>query len=207
MQLSAQQVPNADKAVEIKQQASRNIAAVRENKTLSAVGRRREIESIYNEAVSQLNLLRGRNRETKESRRRELESSLFGALTAPSGADSINFRDADDRASRLETEREAASLMERALQTRDRVLASAIARQAVSREWVGVLNQWANGDTWVEGRVSELLAVRAELGETLTGVKAVAAGLATEFVFQFSKPQELEMSEGWAATLDRNGRR
>ena len=70
---------------------------------------------------------------------RRARTSAFGSAPAASdGASIIAFRDAQDRAERLEHREEAEAAMRRALEADDRMMVTAIARKAHARGWAEV---------------------------------------------------------------------
>jgi DNA repair exonuclease SbcCD ATPase subunit len=74
-------------------------------------------------------------------------TSAFGSAPASSdGASIIAFRDAEDRAERLQHRDEAAAAMRRSLETGDRTMVKAIARKAHTRGWADVATMGADVD-------------------------------------------------------------
>lgn len=77
-------------------------------------------------------------RAEEDKRALDKKASLEGTITGSVGSDSasiINYRDAQDRADKLETNGEAARMMTRALNSGDKTLASAVAQAAVEKGW------------------------------------------------------------------------
>jgi hypothetical protein len=96
-----------------------------------------------------------------EQRRHELHRiaylAAFGAM--PKGAE-IAYRDAYDRASRIDDQSEAARELRRARSRGDRLLESAVAEHSLRRGWKAALNEFVDGD---ERRI-ELVGLLRELG-------------------------------------------
>jgi hypothetical protein len=116
-----------------------------------------------------------------------LRRDLFGA-TSTSGDDAISVRDADDRASRIESSTEAHSLLVQAEENGDEVLARAIARRAYAQ----AKDFWA-GSGW--GEVLGLyVESRPEVAAKLEQLEAATRderNASTIFAFVVSKPNEL----------------
>jgi hypothetical protein len=95
---------------------------------------------------------------------------LFGAMSA-SGADAISFRNAADRASRLENPEEAIRLLDQAERTCDEVLAKEIAQRAYDTQtgslfgggtWGAVIEQYASSRSDVAEQLRALDAARVD---------------------------------------------
>jgi hypothetical protein len=130
-----------------------------------------EVDQDLNEVAKQRRAdeLRERARETMLAARSEYEArrltlaeqarrACFGSAPAR-GSQLAAFRDAADRAARLETEPEAREALRRAIRNNDRGLASAIAQHSHDRGWVAVVQSWADrsGGNLELARVTALL--------------------------------------------------
>jgi hypothetical protein len=101
----------------------------------------------------------GELRSGYEQRRRELDlqvrQAAFGAApSSPSGVTA--YRDAVDRASKLERPSEAQESIRAAIETGDRELARAIAAKAHDQGWVDVVRAWGDAGGRIE--FAQLLA-------------------------------------------------
>jgi hypothetical protein len=138
-----------EKAEKIRAGLYGQLEQLEQDETLSDLGRRDRGDQLRQEAREQMTELRT----GYERRRRELDlqarQSAFGAAPT-SGAGVTAFRDAVDRASRLERADEAQASMQQALDTGDRELARAIAAKAHDHGWVDVVRSWGDAGGGIE---------------------------------------------------------
>jgi hypothetical protein len=119
-------------------------------------------EARRNELLAQAKKEMAAAREEYDGRLAELagraRTTAFGSAPAPSdGAATIAFRDAQDRAERLEHRDETEAAMRRALETGDRTMVKAIARRAHTRGWAEVATMGVDIDLLREvSRLEEL---------------------------------------------------
>lgn len=97
---------------------------------LTAEARTRRTDEAYTRASGEMRDLMHAERAEDEARRRSAERRLFGLGIAPTSADMISMRDAQDRAGRLAGD-ETVPAMERAISSGDRTLAKAILSHAL----------------------------------------------------------------------------
>ncbi|QOD93481.1 hypothetical protein [Chryseoglobus sp. 28M-23] len=95
------------------------------DQNLSLQGRREQADPAMQQAKEEMTALQREEDQLIAAEIKALTQQLAGSARGDS-SDVINFRDAQDRAARLETEREATDAMERALALDDLVLARAI---------------------------------------------------------------------------------
>lgn len=134
----------ADKAESIRNRLESTVKAVKADADLTPEGQHRKIDEAHQSAKSQMDELRVGWKATKEKNAESAVREVFGAPHA-SGADAISVRDAEDRASSLETANEARDLMARAKRNGDTTLERAIAREAYQRN-----NDQLGGHHWAQ---------------------------------------------------------
>ena len=111
-----------------------NADAVNANSNLSAEGKQAEIAQWRDLTKAKLDDLRRQEHQIVEeaiTAREKLIDSKIGT----SASDLIAFRDAQDRAERLDNDNEAQRVLERALRNDDTSLAGAVFRQALEKGW------------------------------------------------------------------------
>jgi hypothetical protein len=106
------------------------VESIRSDATLSALGKRRQLERLYGETKPAVDALRQRTGCEEHTSRQELERRLFGLPRGASSADVISFRDATDRVAAIRRPEELAELMERAATSGDDMLLRAAAGHA-----------------------------------------------------------------------------
>jgi hypothetical protein len=119
-------------------QEKKNIAA---DGTLSAEGKRHQTEEAMASAKSRANALREKEVQLVKDRLRILETQL-DAKVGSGATDLIAFRDAQERADRIDEKENAQRLMGIALRSNDRTLAHALFRKAINQRWAGVIDQF-----------------------------------------------------------------
>ncbi|MFI8279760.1 hypothetical protein ACIGBH_33650 [Streptomyces sp. NPDC085929] len=183
---------------EIRENLDRTVARIRGLKNPSARAKQTMIARAYLEARGALEALKEQEIASIGRQRQQLDRKLFGTNGfSPDPNAVIARRDANDRAAKLESPREAEQALHRAEREGDRIMAKAIAARAADfagdPAWLYVLN------TYVEGKPEETATLQAlvDLPDTDDGVwqltKAMEYGIAT--------PSELgdQMPEGLAA--------
>lgn len=134
----------AEKAESIRVRLDSTVKAVKADADLNPDGRQRKIDEAHQSAKNQMDDLRAGWKATKDKNAKSAVREVFGAPYA-SGADAISVRDAEDRASRLETANEARDLMARAKRNGDTTLERAIAQEAYQRS-----NDQLGGHHWAQ---------------------------------------------------------
>nr|WSX52209.1 hypothetical protein OG409_26735 [Streptomyces sp. NBC_00974] len=183
---------------EIRENLDRKVQHIRGLKNPSARAKQTMIARAYLEARNALDSLKEQEIAQIGRQRQQLDRKLFGTNGfSPDPNAVIARRDANDRAAKLDTPRDAEHALRRAEREGDRIMAKAIAAKAAEYSgdpaWLGVLN------TYVEGKPEEAATLQAlvDLPDTDDGVwqisKAMEYGLAT--------PSDLgdQMPEGLAA--------
>ncbi|WP_435594648.1 hypothetical protein [Tsukamurella tyrosinosolvens] len=111
---------------------------------LSEIGKREQLAPLHEELTGKLAALRQQEKAVVKSKRESLERSIFGL---PAGitndpARLIGFRDAQDRAARLDNAEDAQAAYESAVLSDDTVLARAILARSLNRGWDRVANDY-----------------------------------------------------------------
>lgn len=122
------------------QQEKKNIAA---DTTLSAEGKQHQTAEATSNARTRAAALRDKEVQLVKDRIRILETQL-DAKAGSGATDLIAFRDAQERAARVEEKEDAARLMGLALRSNDRTLAHAIFRKSIDKGWRGVIQQFTD---------------------------------------------------------------
>jgi hypothetical protein len=128
----------------IQQRLNADVNAIRNNRSLTPAGRKREMAKVVLEAKKQVNRIKDEHVADREKRRNSYERLAFGISefdVDPSTL--IAARDAQDRAQRLSSADEAAAVLHRANQTTDSTLAAAVGLHARNRGWNEVTSNWA----------------------------------------------------------------
>lgn len=120
------------------QQEKRNIAA---DPSLSEDGKRQQTEEVISTAKSRANTLREKEVQLVKNHLRGLQTQL-DAKVGSGATDLIAFRDAQERAERVDDKEDASRLMGLALRSNDRTLAHALFRKAIDQRWSGVVEQF-----------------------------------------------------------------
>jgi hypothetical protein len=111
------------------------VEMVRSNKALSREGQRAQLAQLYLAARERMDVVFERESGQQDTRRRYLESSLFGisSLRGDAASLSISRRDAVDRVEKVENTDQAIALLARASTGGDEVLARVIAQWGYER--------------------------------------------------------------------------
>lgn len=115
--------------------------SVKSDKTLSPEGKDDLISGSLNRTRAKLKELEQREHEEIATKLRSAEAAINRAPGYDS-TDIISFRDAQDRAERLENYDEGDRVMQRAIASKDTVLAVAVMRRAVESGWTTVYAQF-----------------------------------------------------------------
>lgn len=138
--LDAELTPIREEAEQTKARYLSNRSAIEGDPLLSEEGRKQQIDELRASTRTNMSALRAQeDRKVKESIS-FLERLAFGSPASTlQQSDIIGFRDAQDRAERLEDSKDAAARLAIAERSRDKNLADAIVRVAVARGWTEVL--------------------------------------------------------------------
>lgn len=131
---------------------------VNSNRNLSDAGRRAEIDESLTKTRARLRELEQMEMdEIAKAERRASEALNRKGGNSPS--DIISFRDAQDRAERVEAPAEAERIMKRAILSDDPILATAIMRRAITQGWDSVYAMYADEHPDVGEHVKDLAQI------------------------------------------------
>lgn len=148
-----------DEADTVKQQARNEEHAVQQAEHLSQVGKDAEIGPIRDAARARLIEMQDREKQIVADEILALERRVYGTVGSSPDA-VISFRDAQERAERIESPMDGLRAMQRALTSRDEGLAQAILGRALETGWREVVDEYAANNPGVAKAVSDLAALR-----------------------------------------------
>lgn len=121
------------------------VTEIQNDPHLSVEGRQAKLADVNAAAKDSLSALRSKESEAIDVKVRDIEKQI-DAKAGWGAADIIAFRDAQDRAERLENADDALRVLERAIRTEDTVLAHAIFRRGIDAGYTNVIT--AFGDAY-----------------------------------------------------------
>jgi chromosome segregation ATPase len=144
VQLESQIEALRAQAENVQKRWSRTRDSIQKDNTLTDIGKQQKIDAEREQVSARLSDLRKQESELVASTRRSLEKRLFGLGAADSTyTDKVmSFRDAQDRAARLERWSDAEQLLTSAFLSEDKILATAVLRHALDNEWRSVVNKY-----------------------------------------------------------------
>jgi hypothetical protein len=143
------------KAATVQRNLSSTKREMNNDPSLSQVGKDEAVKALTESSRNLMNSLRQEEDKLAVDKRASLERTVSGSVGIDS-ASIISYRDAQDRADRLEGHHEAARLMDRALNSGDKSLASAVAQAAISKGWTDVYEPWAAQNPTVAEAANDL---------------------------------------------------
>jgi hypothetical protein len=170
----------------IRNQMNKELEAIRSNQSLTAVGRKAAAARVVLNAKKEAGHLREQHITTRKARRDTLRRSLFGLPEGASATEVAIWRDAQDRASRLDKEEDAAKLIERSRSAGDESMVRAIAERAVERGWTGVIDTFRTPDD--PGEMTAKVLTLQALCDIPDGP---LTNIADNALFALSQPTEL----------------
>lgn len=138
---------------------SASVDAVRSNVNLSPEGKQRKIAALYVDAQAKVGALSDSEKNAIATERTAVDRALFGTPASSDPSAMIAFRDAQDRAERIEDDTTALSVLNRTDITGDTELASAVLNQAVAMGWGNVIDTYAATHPGQAALVEELVAL------------------------------------------------
>ncbi|NWL13500.1 hypothetical protein DM793_19740 [Paenarthrobacter nitroguajacolicus] len=166
------------------------IEAIRQNRNLSADGKRAQIAALYLRNKEEVGKLEKQEAATRTNRINHIRKTVFGLSGNPGPQDVISYRDAQDRVANLGTDDEAkaAQLFDRAQLSGDNILAAAVVNRALEAGWVNVANSYIEAHPYYGSMVEELWYLNQDSPENETNLgKAFENSLA----FHLEKPHEI----------------
>lgn len=166
----------------IQRQLDATVADIRANKSLTDLGRRREIAAATLAAKTKADQHRQEHAAARAEHRQMAERIAFGHVGGDATAsDRLSMRDAHDRAARADGETEARAMLYRAILDGDEPMARAIGARAHARGWGDVVRKY--GVTYGrESFISELDSIPA----------GPATNLADQVAFRVKAPAEVQ---------------
>ncbi|GGR78544.1 hypothetical protein GCM10010169_23400 [Micromonospora fulviviridis] len=165
------------------------VAAIRNDDTLSPKGKRQQLEQLYNDTAPRAAELRRQMDRGQYQSRTALERQLFGLPAGASSSDAISYRDALDRVAAIKDPHQLGELMERAHTSGDDMLL----RAGFAHAYQQTRNPLAS-DLW-GGLVAEYVENNPAAGQALAeldGHSVSRAQALTDAVnMSISKPPEL----------------
>lgn len=131
------------KMAEIRSSFQRDVESIRASSIYNDAGRRQEIAKTFFSHRKQVEGLRSKFTTTNDESRVKLSARLFGLPGASDAASVLVYRDACDRAAKLEDENAAAAMLKRATEMGDQLLARAVAGHAHHKRWNSVTSDYA----------------------------------------------------------------
>lgn len=194
----------ADKAAAIQAAFNAKVTSIRSDGDLTVEARTRRLAQAWADANTKMTALQESWSGTSQQTADNLTRQAFGDARL-SGADAISVRDADDRASRIDDPAEAMSLLERAENNGDGVLARALASHAFNNSrnqpfgaggWSDVVDAYTATRPTVARQIAEIAAAQRN------DIASIASAM---FVFSLAKPTELERFSDYRIKLVADG--
>jgi hypothetical protein len=140
----------------------REVERVRSFRYLTDEAKRARIAAAYVDGTQKMRALQEQDAARQATRRRSLESRVYGisTLTGDTASLAISRRDAGDRVARLKTEDEALALLTRAERSGDEPLARALAERATEMDWIRVGNAFLETRPHLDADLNELWHMR-----------------------------------------------
>jgi hypothetical protein len=129
--------------------------AINSDSSLSQIGKDEALRAATENARNTMAALRQEEDTLAGDKRSSLQRTVAGTVGTDS-ASIISYRDAQDRADKLESRDEANRLMSRALTSGDKSLASAIAQAAITKGWNDVYEPYAALNPTIAEAVKDL---------------------------------------------------
>lgn len=179
---------NMEAAAEEQDYHRKQVEEIRSDRDLTPEGKQRRMAGLQIEHEKQLFKLRQKRQQALASRQSDLTREI-ASPSLPQGAGEraavqTAYRDALDRADRLESQDDAVKALERARNASDDLWERAIAVRAAQQGWSDVLETFTSRYPHVGKKVRELAEVREALNDP-------TARLQVDQVFSANRPPEL----------------
>jgi hypothetical protein len=146
-------------AASIAEAFNASVEKIRNNTTLSSEGKMRTMARLYIDTQAKVAAQSDAEKNAIAAERTAVDRALFGTPASSDPTAMIAFRDAQDRAERIEDETTAMNTLNRTDTTGDTELASAVLNQAVSMGWFNVVEAFAATHPGKAALVDELVAL------------------------------------------------
>lgn len=145
-----------DSAARLQNDFVNQLRALNENDQLSMEGKHAELARIEPEYSAKLSELDKREDAILERTRISLRQRITGT---PDPTDVIAFRDAHDRAGKIESSEAARTAMARAIDVGDEALAKAILDQAIAKGWDTTVQKYTSAHPEMNTTITDLYAL------------------------------------------------
>lgn len=179
--------PQQQKANKLRGEYQRLTDDIRNNRTLSEIGKRKELAILYLDYKPRMEALEAEETNIKQTRATTLRRDLFGLSGFADPNAAISYRDAMDRAANIQDEDAAMTLLNRAELSGDTSLAKAVAARAFEAGWNRVINGYADANPSSEAKFNELI----DLESYGKGSAGFAQILGQAMAYSVDKPNEL----------------
>ncbi|KWX19722.1 hypothetical protein AFM11_34330 [Mycolicibacterium wolinskyi] len=131
-------------AASIQKRWARTRDNINNDNTLTDIGKKQKLDAEREQVSTKLSGLRKQETEAVAAQKQSLEKSLFGLGVVDSTyTDKImSYRDAHDRAGRLELQSQGQELLASAMRSDDKILAAAVLAKALASEWRSVIAEY-----------------------------------------------------------------
>ena len=167
--------PTRQRMIDLRAAYRQALDSIRGDASLSELGRQQLMARAWRNTKDELARLSQVDFDTQVARFNELERQVFGASTV-SGADAVSFRDATDRADKLENPDAALRALGNAELSGDAILAKAIVMRAWLAGWNPVVDQYAVNHPTVTDKLVELGTLRENLDSAASRLAGGMAG-------------------------------
>lgn len=161
-----------DEATAVRRDFSTEINALNANTSLSPSGKREYLDKIEPGMRAKLANLDADETRALEHARETLQRTVMGSAAE---GDVIAFRDAHDRAGRIDSEREARDEMTRALDVGDAALAKAILHASIGKGWSSAVDRYTVKHPDMKTTITDLIAVHRWTDSTEVAIERTLA--------------------------------
>lgn len=150
-------------AENVQKRWARTRDSITKDNTLTDIGKQQKLDAERENVSAKLSALRAQETELIAAEKISLEKSLFGLGPVDSTyTDKImSYRDAQDRAGRLDRAADADELLASAMRSDDKILARAVLAKALANEWRNVINKYVEQHPRSAEDLEDLAALRA----------------------------------------------
>ena len=176
--------PHRQQIIDLRAEYNRALDDVRGDASLSELGKTQMIALAWTNTRAEIARLEQLDFDTNVKRYNDIERQVFGTA-ATSGADAVSFRDATDRADKLDSPEAAARALGNAELSGDAILAKAVVMRAWQAGWDAVVDRYAVNHPTVTDKLTELAALRHHLDSRVSRLGGNIGG-------SLHKPTELQ---------------
>ena len=161
---------------------------IRNDRKLTADGKRQQIAGVYLQAKRQLDALKADEANKRASQINDLRRTLFGSPGTSDAQTAISYRDAQERVGVLgiEDQDKAAKLLDQAQLSGDEVMVKAIIQRALDLQWVDVANKYIETHPYYGEKLEQLWHLDSHSSEGIDTISFINSA-----VFHVDRPGEL----------------